>query len=442
MLAALLPVALSAPLCSTPDAIAALSGAALPSDPRMLAAPPDLRIGVHSGAPPPPDAKPIYGTPYEGHAVSDNFLVTWAEGTMDEEHVSRTLEDLEDGWHALVEEQGWPMPVSSDTWKLWVVLDPSLAGTGFTTTYSTPEYPDGYPVIYLNPSYAPDVRFWRSLTQHELAHALQYRLRSYTPDPGEPWYWEASAQWQAELADPDNDGHLYTAAWYAERPGDRFDSMIDSHQYGMFVLNAFLEEQITGPDGLRQVWLLAAERPGTPWDEILAESTDSTPAELWAGFSSAYGNRQLVESPGYAIAFEQGTLGEGVGGAVAYLGSDYWSVPVSGDVSLLTDAPEAAILGAPGETGACVSVSAGDVLTVSGLTDSGAVSYTLTLEHRCDGSEDSGIGNGTETGDDGSADGRSGKETAGGCSAAPLPGALGLVALPLLVGRRRQDRGV
>ena len=446
MLAALLTTALSAPLCGTPDAIGALSGDAAPTDRHMLEPPADLQIGRPPDVPSPPDGKPIYGTPYEGHEVSENFLVTWAEGAMDPDDVDQTLTHLEDAWLALVEEQQWPAPVSSDAYKLWVIFDPDIPATGYTTLYFSTDYPQGYPVIYLNPSYTYDTRFWRSLSQHEFAHALQYRLRDYAGDAWESWYWEASAQWQAELADPDNDGHLYTSAWYADRPGDRYDSLTDSHQYGMFVLNAYLEEQVTGPDGLRQVWILADDRPGTPWDEILAEGTGQAARDLWAGFTAAYGNGGLAQSDDYAEALRQGTLGEGVGGSLAYLGTDYWAVSADTTVTLQTEEPDSAILAAPGGTGTRLDVRAGEVLAVTGTLDPGEAAYTLTFE---DGSGDTG--DSTPDGDTGDSadsdrpepsDDGGAKTGRAGCMTSPTPGLLGLLVVPLLLGRRRQDRGV
>lgn len=437
---ALLSPALAAPLCGTPNALPVLAGVAPATDPRVLAPPADLAMGVRPAAPPPPDTKPIYGTPYEDHATSENFLVTWTDGSIDPAIAEQTLDDLEAGWQALVEEQGWPVPVSADTYKVWVLLDPTLSGTGLTTEYTTDEYPEGYPVIFLNPSWASDTTFWRTLTIHEFGHALQYRLRDYAGESWEPWYWEASAQWQAELADPGNDGHLYTAAWYADRPGDPYDSMVDSHQYGMFVLNAFLEEQVTGPDGLRQIWLLAEDRQGTPWDEILAEGTGESAAELWAGFTAAYGNGVLAQSADYAEAAQQGTLGEGVGGNVAYLGTDYWAVAEDGEVTLLVEEGDAAVLGGAGGTGQTISVQAGEVLAVTGLVADGFASYTLTLEGEGGGAGDDG---------DGGSGGGSGlppdegeEEKTTSCAAGTAPWAVGLLVLPLVVARRRYPRGV
>lgn len=442
MLLLLLSQALAAPLCRTPDALAALAGVNPTDDARILSPPPGLSIGIPSGHPPPPDAKPVYGTPYEDHQTSENFLVTWTDADVDPAVAERTLADLEDGWAALVEEQQWPVPVSGDAYKLWVVLDPAMSGTGLTTEYMTAEYPEGYPVIFLNPTYAQDMRFWRTLVVHEFGHMLQYRLRDYAGDPWEPWYWEASAQWQAERADPENDGHLYTAAWYAERPGDRYDSMTDFHQYGMFVFNAWLEEHQTGPDGLRQTWLLAEDRQGTPWDEILAESTGRDASALWADFAAAYGNGDLAESAEYAPAAQQGILDDGVGGSVAYLGTDYWSVIADGDVEIILDEPDSAVLSGVDSTGRTLSVREGDVLAVTGLAHGGFASYALHLSNE-DGHGSNDDPDRGETGrlPSGRSGGQDEKRGGRACSSARAPWEAALLAVPLLAARRRYRRG-
>ena len=441
MLPLLLANALAAPLCGTADALPVLAGVAPAHDPRVLAPPPGLRMGVAPDAPGPPDTKPTYGTPYEDHELSENFLVTWTDSGVDPAIAAQTLVDLEDAWAALVEDQGWPVPVSADTYKLWVLLDPAMSGTGLTTEYTTDDYPDGYPVVFLNPAWASDTRFWRTLVAHEFAHALQYRLRDYAGEPWEPWYWEASAQWQAELSDPDNDGHLYTAAWYADRPGDRYDSMTDSHQYGMFVFNAWLEEHQTGPDGLRQVWLLAGDRQGFAWDAVLAESTGADPAALWAGFTAAYGNGGLAESADYAPAASRGTLADGVRGDLAYLGTDYWLVTADAEVHLELEGADAAVLASPRGAGQAVSAQAGDVLAVTGLVADGFAASTLP---RGDGGGAEGDGSGGGSGggsglppeDDDDDDG----PKSATCAPVGAPGFLGLLALlglPVALSRRR-----
>lgn len=432
MLSLLLPVALAAPTldCGTPAAQAAVRGLALPRDPRVLVAPPNM--GVAPVIPPPPDTKVPYGTPWEGAAYSENFLVSWWSMDIDPEVAERTLVILEETWTALVDEQGWPQPVSSDTYLLWVVLDWDLTSTGLTNEYTTDEYPQGYPSITLDPEWAADEAFWHTLVAHEFAHALQYRLRDYDGREGESWYWEASAQWQAELSAPDVNGHLYTAAWYSDRPEYRYDSTADSHQYGMFVFNAWLEEHETGADGLRQVWQLSEQRPGVPWDELLAESTGREPGELWGRFTGRMGNNELDESAGYQDVATLGTLSDAESGAVAYLGTHYYVVADDGVVSASSPDVEGVVLGGPGgQYGDSVEVSAGDIVGVSGLGPDGMTDYTLTLGDEAV-TDDDDTGGATDPDDDDDED-----SPKGTCSPVSAPLWLAWLALPLATRRRR-----
>jgi hypothetical protein len=336
--------------------------------------------------------------------------------------------------------QGWPQPVSTDRYLLWVVLDPEMSGTGLTTEYSSEEFADGYPVIFINTQYSAEARFYPSLIAHEFAHSLQFALREYSSAGSEPWYWEASAQWQAELAAPAVNGHTYTAAWYADWPGHRFDSMQDEHQYGMFVFNDWLETQLTGPDGLRQVWLLASERSGDTWDDILAESTGEDVSTMWSGFTAAFGNNLLTESAEYADVSLRGDL-EGIQeGAVAYLGTDYYRATQHGLVR--ADSPDDHPIVtsrhqyAEGED---VEIWAGDIIGITGLWEDGDATYRVFIEPIEDDTGDQGDDSGdTDDGGGGTVwvDDQGDKQAA--CATtAPLSSAVVVLLSILGVARRR-----
>lgn len=414
-------------------------------------------MGVVPEGPPPP-SKTVYGSHFSYHRDTANFSINWDDPAIDGEVVDATAEALELGWQSFVEEQGWPAPVSSDEWLLWVILDPNLTGTGLTNEYTTVEFPDGYPVIWIDPDgyaeFGPD--FYTALTVHELMHAVQFAMRPSAweaDDMRQAWYWEASATHASELADPAVDGHQYTSAWYVETAEARFDLVDSGHEYGMFVFNAWLEEA-QGPGAMQAVWTTAAGLPETtPWDELLAAATGTDAAELWAGFTGAYGNGQLAES-GLYTDVRPGALELPLEGSADALGTRYYRA--EDDVRVRVTAGEA-VLGGPSGAAEVVELARGEVLAVTSLVDGGSFTVDVAPDEPGDeggdsGDEGSSSGGGSgddgtpdesdssadpaSTGTDGSSDKGSGCSTAGSRSPVTLLALLGLV-LPL-AGRRRR----
>lgn len=419
------------PPCTTPDALAALSGRALPTHPHMLAAPANL-----DGRPRPrADGKSVYGGHYEHFVDTDNFTIGWWDASIDPAAAETAAEALEDAWAAFVQEQGWTPPVSSDRYLLWVLLDPSMSGTGFTTEYVTDEFPQGYPVIYLNPAWATQPEFWGSLAAHEFMHALQYALREWDGSaPSEAWYWEASASWASEIAEPDRDGFQYSSAWYAEQPQLSYDSMAGSHQYGMFTFNAWMEEALTGPGGMKAVWDRSATDDAA-WDDLLEASTGVNRRDLWGGFTGAYGNEQLADAALYTrVAFE-GAAEDGAVGTLAELGTHYYRVREPIVVTATGDV----VLSGPDGHGDRVVLDAGDRLAVTAVT---AGDYTLSVEAYTP--EDTG-GDTAVAEDDGSAGDDADAEPLGGCGCGGGAGAIDAIgaaaaALTVLARRRGASR--
>lgn len=429
--------------CGTVDALAALQGRAAPQHPGMLTRP--GRIGAPH-TPAPPGGKTVYGGNYEFHLESANFTLNWTDSRIDQDAAVVAAEALETAWTSLLDEQGWTPPTSSDRYYLWVLLDPTLGGTtGYTTEYFSDDYPDGYPIIYLNPDYAGNTAFWQSLAAHEFMHAVQFAMREWSNDGGvQSWYWEASATHASELAGPSWDGHQYISAWYADQPDEPYDSYQGSHQYGMFVLNAWMDETAFGEGTMLAVWSESTDRPGDTWDTLIADVTGQTAAEVWAGFSGQYGNNELRESHLYTDVATRGTLSDGASGGPGYLGSDYWRVEEDTTVTVTGDA----ILGGAGAvTGTRITVDAGTLISVTS-TAPGA-SYTLSLsepeEPEDTGSpDDTGRDDGSDPGDDDNNPGDGAQDSkadaGGGCAtaAAPLSAALVWSAGLLAVWRRRR----
>ncbi len=276
--------------CLTPDAIDALMEPhRVVIEQRLRTAPPG--IGVAPLLAPPPDARSIYGTPYENHLETGHFTLNWAGGLDYADGAERAGAALEAGWDVLVTTAGWTPPVGSDRYYIWVFLVDDLGGTGLTTEYFTDEFPDGYPVIYLNGYWARDAPFWSSLAVHELHHALQFARRDWAGGvDDEAWYWEASANWASVLVEPDSVAFDYTVPWYGDQAALPYGSMAGSHQYGMFVLNGWLDTVGVGPATMQAVWAAASSRPEDDWKSLLVDATGLEAGALWSGFAAAFGN--------------------------------------------------------------------------------------------------------------------------------------------------------
>ncbi len=330
-----------------------------------------------AGAPPPP------APAAEESVETEHFAVSWPAGDDLSAAAGDAAEALEAAWTALVDEGGWPPPPGMDAGPQPVRLDPELDGTGLTWMDEV----DGVerPVIALDPAWDAHPDFFAELAAHEFVHALQYGLR----DPGaavgaideETWCWEASAEWGAAGALDAGAVVAEQSAAYAERPEARYTELDGGHAYGMFLLHAWIEEAVGGPEALRDLWLLAAGRPDSAWDAILAEQHGVSAGALWAGFSAAYGNRQLADNALYAIPASEAAVPDGAAGSLAYLGTRYYDV----DVAEARIAPEGAVIvsglaGAAGE-GETLLARGGTRVAVTGLDPDGA-DYVLHVERR------------------------------------------------------------
>jgi Family of unknown function (DUF6055) len=431
--------------CPMDDVLGALAGRAAPTHPGMLAAPLELgflRADGTPALPPPGGGKPVYGTPYTNYSNSENFTVNWLSGGSSIADASWVAAELEVAWEAFVDDQGWPAPVSSDDYLLWVLLDDSLGGTtGYTTVYTTPEYPQGYPVIYLNPAYLAYPDFFSALVAHELMHALQYALRDWDGGGDEPWYWEASAQWAIEPAIPDNDVYAEQSVYYSWYPDYSFDSMTDYHQYGMFVFNAWLEDEAFGRGAMQDVWLLSADRAGEPWDDILAEAFSTSAVDLWGGFAASMGNEALPESAIYEPVRLSGPTQDGTTGSSNQLGTTYLLVEAAATLTLELSEGDA-VLSGPAGVGSPLAAAQGEVVAVTGTSD-GTATWTLRVSAP-EAGDSGGTDSGSVAGDHGGpgSDGGDSDADPGGCAcsatgrSAGMAPWFGLLLLAGLVRRR------
>lgn len=412
------------PRCGTPERLAGPRTEA----PARLGGPP---TATASG-------KPIYGNPYSQHLESENFTVNVAGDPVDDALLETTAEALELAWSTFLVEDDWRAPVSSDQYLLWVLLGSLDGYTGYTTEYFSSEFGDGYPVIYLDPVYAWDEAFWEALVAHEFMHAIQYAYRDYDwADEDETWYWEACAMWAEEQALPENDSYAVHSQWYTTQTELRYSSTYNYHAYGMFVLPAYVEEQVGDAASMRESWEDSEARVGDAWSDIVADGLGLDAPSLWAGFTATVGNNGLAESAIYIPVETRGALVDGATGELDQLGSDYWFADAPGEVSVSSGD---VFLSGPGGAGTAIGVAVGEVVAVSARDD--GVSYQLAFVAR-DSGMDSDPGDSGDSGDsaepdpDGAKDSAAGGEDPGGCGCQSGAGALPAGLLALLALRRR-----
>jgi hypothetical protein len=278
---------------------------------------------------PPSTEKTVVGTRLAHWVDTDNFTIQWADDWTTEADAIAAGEALERSWEVLIGEQGWDPPASGTHHKIWVILDPGLEGTGLTTGFPSVEYPVGLPVIYVNPIYSSDPDFFASLCAHEFGHALQFLVRDYYEGgPEEAWYWEATSEWMTEIVGPEWDKYAWQTTWYSTATTAPYDTVEQYHQYGMLLLNAYLDEYVLGTEGVWDIWWSNQSRP---WLEEFAAATDGTVDDLWVDFVGAVGGGLLRESHLYAMPDPAPAGGEVEG----YLGSAYVNLgAVSGSVEV------------------------------------------------------------------------------------------------------------
>jgi MYXO-CTERM domain-containing protein len=316
--------------------------------------------------------------------TTDHFGLTWEDGDATTEQAERAAAALEAAWTELVDTEGWPAPVSSDQWLLWVILVDDISGTGYTTEYTTPEYPSGYPVIYLNSTTAGDEGFWRALASHEFHHAIQYAMRDYGAGAErESWYWEASATWASTLVEPETESTDYVAAWYTDNSTDRYTSTDGYHHYGMFVFNAWLDTAgVTPPGTMQRIWTTGTGMGGENWRTIIQAATGLDASYLWSAFAADLGADNYGRATSWRDPSKEKLVdGRSLPGQAGELGTAYYFAPAEVDVEVTIDGDgEVAVTGVGSTVGEAgrMRVPAGGTLTVTTVS-ANVVEWTLTV---------------------------------------------------------------
>lgn len=362
--------------CLTPEALHALAHPELSPQEWRLVEPPE-GLGVHPLSAPPPAGKPVYGEAYPNHLNTENFSINWEVGHGTAEQAERAGDALEAAWSTLVVDQGWTPPVSSDRYLLWVLLVDDIDATGFATLYMTDDYPEGYPVVYLNSTLAGYEGYWRTLAAHEFHHTIQYALRTWAGgEDSESWYWEASASWASVLVEPETRDLDYTVPWYGDQASLRFDSTVGSHQYGMFVFNSWLDGLGQGPGTMQATWDLASKEADSTWDDLIATAVGAPPEVLWSAFSGAFGNDLGASGNAWPDPAQE-ALVDGIEGAAEELGAVYYQATEDVRVTIAVHAGSAGMAGPDIHSAAEIDVLDGDVVAVTAFED--GTSWTLSV---------------------------------------------------------------
>ncbi|MDP6934772.1 MAG: hypothetical protein QGG40_17760, partial [Myxococcota bacterium] len=174
----------------------------------------------------------------------------------------------------------------------------------------------------------------------------------------------------------------------AQAPGADHHSMVGYHQYGMFLLDAYLDEYLVGSTGIRDTWL---DNQGELWHLEIENQAGLEAGIIWAGFSGAYRAQALRESSLYELPDpDDDGLVEG------WLGADYISLDSSASQVWLDGGIGAVVRGSDFtvfEGEAELPGGSGDAWLVVTNPDTGVLEYTY-------GTLDPDTGDGVDTGAD------------------------------------------
>lgn len=325
--------------------------------------------GVGVSPPPPLPGKAWYGTPVGDTLATDNFGVVWNPGEATVEVAQLAGDALEAAWDALVATDGWQPPPGSEAYLVWVVLDPYLGVDGVTVELASPDLPMGHVVIHLDPTVATDEERFREAAAHELAHALQYRVRDWSSEPAEAWFWEASASWAVTRVLPGSEAWVADAAGFLEAPDLRYDTL-GGHDRGMVLLLRWAEAN--WPGAVHDAWEAGRSRQDDAWSAILADVTGQPEDALWGGFAAAVGNGLVDGADLLPPVVTVGELQSGsFGDDLPRLGVHYHRLGGRAPMlaTLLPDTEGALVLAVPGAVGDQVLVAPGQRLAVVGLDE-------------------------------------------------------------------------
>ena len=306
--------------CMLPMLFASFSGLVPP--PILPDFPATSVVGM---VPPPTDVKGYIWLPSAYYYDTDNFTVQWEDHTIPESFAESVALAAEEAWTQYIDTEGWPLPPTSADYRITIWLDRDLDAPGSAYMYEDLYWGILAPVIYMDPDYVDSgPEYIAVLTHHEVGHTVQYAMRDTSgvePDAmhTEAWYWEASATWMAERVRPASADCVYTSLHYAENPTAAFDTVDWGHEYGMFLVNAYLDQFVLGWEGIQDIW---KTHDGDDWLTVIERHTEEEAALTWAAFAGRYMTRALEHS--YAMYYPD--LEESPRVVEGHLGAQYLEV--------------------------------------------------------------------------------------------------------------------
>ena len=265
-----------------------LDARAGPTHARCGTTPDDLAPAAQPALPGPPgELRDAYDVP--NLQLTEHFALRWGDADPPSAAALSDIADaLEDAWDAQVEGLGMPPPIGTDAGYRFNVYvgdsgsgAPSADGTG---GYYTSSGRNGWPIIVLSQGVFDDTTYGRSVTAHELFHALQAATGNYryAQDSDSAWFFEATAEWAA--GETYRDDAIYAAflAAFAFHPHYRLSYFnypdaglfVETYQYGAFIFPRYLSEVVGRPELVRDAWT----DPGEATDPL-----DAIAAALGAG---------------------------------------------------------------------------------------------------------------------------------------------------------------
>ena len=216
--------------------------------------------------------------------LTENFAIRYGGGwTPNEAGLATLAEALEDAWSIEMGTTAHPAPWSTDTTLLNVYIGDTGGGTpgSFGAGGYFSQDDDGYPILVINPASLDEEPWTRVVAIHELYHAVQWGLDTYSYVEGEPgaWYWEATASWIPGIVDPGsaaNASFLWGFALAAHLPLDAFDypdtgELVEYHQYGAMIFPTYLSEHVADWQPVRNSWVAPAGGTTDPIEALRGE---------------------------------------------------------------------------------------------------------------------------------------------------------------------------